>query len=470
MKTSSASNATLVCTLGTTAPVISETLTLLWDKGKVVDKLVIIHTNWEQVFSKQTSTGKNIGLDGFQTWLKNRAGPTSIELECRNLNIQDVVTVEDNDLVLKTTLEVLAKERAEGRSIYLSIAGGRKTMSAMALFAAYVTGCDGIFHVLVNGDEAQLTKQYGFDVPKQYLYLVEIPLINLSPLLATVLSQIDADNRFRGDFYRYLEEGEDIGRVFQECNAQLLSILDERRLREEYQRRFPAYEKMCFVAQEILRTLAKSLDIRPRPIIEGRVKTFDSLKEKIVRKQQEGNRAIKDPFEEIQDIAGARVVCFFDEDVRQLREKIETEFSVEEIVEITSTAKKKTVMERHGEKTTTTTWTETPKIGYSAFHYIVTLPENRLELPEYGDLRGVRCEIQVKTILDHAWSQVEHGLRYKSEDYKRAPDPTRDEVDNAFMTTSVLLNKAKEQFSEIRQLYQNASVNPVGGDSSGGTP
>lgn len=51
---------------------------------------------------------------------------------------------------------------------------------------------------------------------------------------------------------------------------------------------------------------------------------------------------------------------------------------------------------------------------YTANHFIVSLRPDRLALAEYADFAGLRCEIQVVTILNHAWAELEHDIIYKA--------------------------------------------------------
>src|SRR6185312_6225106 len=50
-----------------------------------------------------------------------------------------------------------------------------------------------------------------------------------------------------------------------------------------------------------------------------------------------------------------------------------------------------------------------------AIHYIVRLRDDRTTLPEYAKFSGLRCEIQIQTILNHAWSETSHDIVYKAE-------------------------------------------------------
>jgi ppGpp synthetase/RelA/SpoT-type nucleotidyltranferase len=49
---------------------------------------------------------------------------------------------------------------------------------------------------------------------------------------------------------------------------------------------------------------------------------------------------------------------------------------------------------------------------YFAIHYLVSLKPDRLALPEYSRFQGLRCEVQIQTILDHAWAETTHDIVY----------------------------------------------------------
>ncbi|MCC8948206.1 RelA/SpoT domain-containing protein [Bradyrhizobium sp. Arg62] len=49
---------------------------------------------------------------------------------------------------------------------------------------------------------------------------------------------------------------------------------------------------------------------------------------------------------------------------------------------------------------------------YRGIHYVVGFKADRLALPEYAAHKGLRCEIQIQTILNHAWSETAHDIVY----------------------------------------------------------
>lgn len=57
---------------------------------------------------------------------------------------------------------------------------------------------------------------------------------------------------------------------------------------------------------------------------------------------------------------------------------------------------------------------DSDRLGYRSIHYLVRLSEARLSLPEYARFAGLVGEIQVRTILQHAWAEIEHDIQYKT--------------------------------------------------------
>lgn len=53
------------------------------------------------------------------------------------------------------------------------------------------------------------------------------------------------------------------------------------------------------------------------------------------------------------------------------------------------------------------------RVGYRSKHFIVKLDNDRSSLVEYRDFMSLRCEVQVRSLLQHAWAEVEHDRRFK---------------------------------------------------------
>lgn len=126
------------------------------------------------------------------------------------------------------------------------------------------------------------------------------------------------------------------------------------------------------------------------PGIKVRVKSFTSWFEKVLKKIRHG---VSPDQVQIHDVLGLRIVCPFLEDVRTIEDLIHSHFVVLE-------EEKKGAPQSFKE------------FGYDSTHFLVALPEDLVESLALGS--PPPCEIQVRTILQDAWAEVEHELIYKS--------------------------------------------------------
>lgn len=136
-----------------------------------------------------------------------------------------------------------------------------------------------------------------------------------------------------------------------------------------------------------------------RSIVNSRAKSVSRLRDKCKQRQQSGKtyESTEDLFEDIVDLAGVRIALYFPAEREQVDGIIERLFHVNEKKKFPAPEK---------------TFPEKRFSGYSAMHYRVQLDSQKL-----GDLdqryTHARIEIQVASILMHAWSEVEHDLIYK---------------------------------------------------------
>lgn len=124
--------------------------------------------------------------------------------------------------------------------------------------------------------------------------------------------------------------------------------------------------------------------------IEHRVKTEKSLAGKLER-SGDWYRS----FDELTDILGARVICYFNDDVDKIGEAVEKNF----VIDRENSSDKRALI-------------KTDTFGYLSLHFICSLPRGA----GYPDnICGKKFEIQIRTILQHAWAAINHDLGYKSE-------------------------------------------------------
>ncbi|MDA3949508.1 MAG: tetratricopeptide repeat protein [Spirochaeta sp.] len=162
-----------------------------------------------------------------------------------------------------------------------------------------------------------------------------------------------------------------------------------RDLEIEYQHHAAVLEKALHELHRRLRVNLTTDAIRPD--IKYRIKTFESLYEKVLRRAREQGQQ-----EEIAitDLLGIRVVCPFVEDITEIERVIRAGFDVTEV-------------ERKGDSLSAA------EFGYSSVHLLVQIPQ---DIRDGFHLSGRWvCEVQLRTILQDAWAEVEHELVYKAE-------------------------------------------------------
>ncbi len=135
---------------------------------------------------------------------------------------------------------------------------------------------------------------------------------------------------------------------------------------------------------EILNTIIKGADVIS-PFITGRVKDRDSFLEKIERKKY-------DDITQMTDIVGTRVIAYTIKDAETICTLIGKELVLDDDNCIDKAKKK-----------------EADQVGYLSTHLIVLIPEKYLSKAEYEKFKDYKCEIQIRTLLQHAWAEIEHG-------------------------------------------------------------
>ena len=188
---------------------------------------------------------------------------------------------------------------------------------------------------------------------------------------------------------------------------------------EEYSASRGSYEGCLDYVENTVESIIKSQSINVHEII-GRVKTVESLEGKVKRKNY-SNLA------EITDLCGIRIITYFSDDVDKIAELISQEFEVD--VE-------NTIDKRKSEDPT--------KFGYVSLHYVVGLKEGTTPSTLYGRFKNIKLEIQIRTVMQHAWAEIEHDLGYKSKE--DIPDQYR----RQFSRLAGLIELADDNFLQLK--------------------
>ena len=160
---------------------------------------------------------------------------------------------------------------------------------------------------------------------------------------------------------------------------------------EEYLRVRPRYEAFARAVREILVQALRGADITVN-FVEARAKEPESFGTKAEAPSENDPREPKyrSPLDDITDLAGVRIITFFPRTVASVGTCIREEFEVLEHTDLSRIL-------LQGER-----------FGYQSEHYLIRLSSKRTALPEYKPHLGLVAEIQVRTILQHAWAEIEH--------------------------------------------------------------
>lgn len=180
-----------------------------------------------------------------------------------------------------------------------------------------------------------------------------------------------------------------------------------------------SYEDCLNYVENTVKNIIKSQSINVHEIV-GRVKTIESLEGKVKRKNY-SNLA------EITDLCGIRIITYFSDDVDKIAELISQEFEVD---------LENTIDKRKSEDPT--------KFGYVSLHYVVGLREENTSPTLYGRFKNIKLEIQIRTVMQHAWAEIEHDLGYKSKE--DIPDQYR----RQFSRLAGLIELADDNFLQLK--------------------
>lgn len=124
--------------------------------------------------------------------------------------------------------------------------------------------------------------------------------------------------------------------------------------------------------------------------IQYRIKEQDSFINKCC------NSRYTDPLRQITDVCGLRVITYTNKDVEDICRVVEKNFHID----VDNSENKAELLKAN-------------EVGYLSVHYIAKLTQARTNLDEYKPYSDLRFEIQIRTLLQHAWAEIEHDRSYK---------------------------------------------------------
>lgn len=169
-------------------------------------------------------------------------------------------------------------------------------------------------------------------------------------------------------------------------------------------------------------------EYNPIEHVESRLKSFESIIEKVKRKNYE--LSLKSIKENVRDIAGIRITCSFISDIYKVAEMLQNQKDIE-------TLAVKDYIRRPKQN------------GYQSLHLALQIPVFMSDRVEH-----VCIEVQIRTIAMDFWASLEHKIFYK---YNRAvPKQLIEELKDAAVTATQLDRKMERIHEEMNKLKASA--------------
>ena len=179
---------------------------------------------------------------------------------------------------------------------------------------------------------------------------------------------------------------------------------------EEYRKNLPVFQKLQAKVPDELRRVFADADIVVASV-ESRIKTEDSLAGKLERKGMKYHS-----LSDVTDIFGVRIITFYTDDVDKVASVVERMYDID----WENSVDKRKIH-------------QIDSFGYLSLHYIC----RRKRCP-------FRFEIQMRTVVQHAWANMYHDIGYKS-----GVEVPKEYLRNLNRLAG-MLELADEQFSRIR--------------------
>ena len=156
-------------------------------------------------------------------------------------------------------------------------------------------------------------------------------------------------------------------------------------------------------------------------VVTGRAKHPLSLLKKL---RSEG---YTNPADEVTDQVAVRVITYYDDHVKPVVQRLSERFEV-----------------KPGESKDLSDRLPLRAFGYRSYHLVVRAALDALAGSQAQALRGLWFEVQVRSVLAHAWAEIEHEVVYKS------GSAMPDELVNRFAQIAANLQSADQEFIRLR--------------------
>lgn len=189
-----------------------------------------------------------------------------------------------------------------------------------------------------------------------------------------------------------------------------------------------AVDELVVKFNHIISEYRNAGEYSPIEQVNGRVKKISSILEKAQKKKI----PLEHIEEQIEDIAGIRIICQFVEDIDK----------VVELIKLRNDMEIKSIKDYIGNK---------KESGYRSYHLIIYYTVQTLQGP-----KRLQAEIQIRTLAMNFWATIEHSLQYK---YKHnMPQHIKDRLWKASEAIIILDQEMSSVRDEIMDAQNSFSI------------
>jgi putative GTP pyrophosphokinase len=180
--------------------------------------------------------------------------------------------------------------------------------------------------------------------------------------------------------------------------------------------------RLCDKTKILVEDLLSEPSLRYQSI-QARVKSDMKLKEKFLDPSKNYRK-----LDDITDQAGLRIITYYEDEVDLVADLIAREFNIDSDNSVDRRKRNQ----------------QDERFGYHAVNFVCKYTDTRLSQTEYKKFRGIHFEIQITSILRHAWAEIEHGWYDLDESYPA-------EIKRRFSRMAALLEIAESEFSNLKK-------------------